>query len=445
MVASMQVSGLNRHEDEARSQVAADQGGSKPPLLFLTQRIPYPPIKGEKIRPFHLLRYLAETFELHVGCLIDNPDDWQHVGKIEAMARTTYFARLPRRRRYTCLKGLLTGDPLSFSFFRDAGLARWVDATLSQVRPLVTFVCSTNMTPYVLDRETQSATLLVDYADVDSEKWRAYAERTRGPMRWIYRREAERVFRAEKRIAEAADAASFVTDAEAALFAELVPSAAAKTCGISNGVDSGYFSPDAAFEPRCDIGVPTYVFTGTMDYWPNVDAVTWFAKDMLPRIRLSCRDARFLIVGAQPSGEVQSLAACPGVEVTGRVDDVRPYLAAATAAVAPLRVARGIQNKVLEAMAMAKPVIATPEAIEGIDLEPGVEAIVVSGAAAIASAAIAAARGEISPDIGILARRRVVSQYNWRARLAGFDPHLAAVLNKTAPRNAPPAAGYPPA
>ena len=137
------------------------------------------------------------------------------------------------------------------------------------------------------------------------------------------------------------------------------------------------------------------------------------------------------------------MAACPGVVVTGRVDDVRPYLAAATAAVAPLRVARGIQNKVLEAMAMAKPVIATPEAVEGIDLVPGAEAIVVSGAAEIASAAIAVARGEISPDIGVRARHRVVSQYNWRARLAGFDPHLAAALDKTAAHHAPVAAGQP--
>ena len=417
--------------------VVSSQGGSKPPLLFLTQRIPYPPTKGEKIRAFHLLRYLAERFELHVGCLVDNPDDWQYVDKVRDVARTAHFARLPRLRRYTCLRGLMTGDPLSFRYFWDTGLARWVDATLRDVQPLVTFVCSTNMSPYALDSSSRSPTLIVDYVDVDSEKWRAYAERKRQPMRWIYRREAEKVFREEKRIAVAADVAAFVTDAEAALFANLVPSAAAKTSGISNGVDSEYFSPDASFEPLRDIGVPTYVFTGTMDYWPNVDAVTWFAKDILPRIRLACRDARFLIVGAQPSGEVQSLATCPGVVVTGRVDDVRPYLAAATAAVAPLRVARGIQNKVLEAMAMAKPVIATPEAIEGIELVPGTEAIVVSGAASIAAAAIEAARGEISPDIGMRARHRVVSQYNWRARLAGFDSHLATAANQTVPREAP--------
>ena len=204
----MRVSGLTRHGGEARPHVATGPGAPKPPLLFLTQRIPYPPTKGEKIRPFHLLRYLAAEFELHVGCLIDNPDDWQHVGKIRDMARTTYFARLARRRRYTCLSGLITGEPLSFRFFWDSGLARWVDATLSQVRPVVTFVCSTNMAPYVLDHQTRSAALLVDYADVDSEKWRAYAGRTRGPMRWVYRREADKVFREEKRIAAAADTVS---------------------------------------------------------------------------------------------------------------------------------------------------------------------------------------------------------------------------------------------
>ena len=226
------------------------------------------------------------------------------------------------------------------------------------VRPAVTFVYSSNMAPYILDLP-KTGTRVVDLVDVDSEKWRAFAETTTGPMRLVYRREWRKIAALERRIARECDLSAFVSDAEARLFARQHPDCAARIRGVSNGVDHRYFDPALDHPPVYDTTRPNYVFTGTMDYPPNVEAVGWFAADILPLIRRTLPAARFHIVGSNPSPEVLKLAQLDGVFVTGRVPDVRPYVAHATAGVAPMRIARGIQNKVLEAMAMARPVVLT--------------------------------------------------------------------------------------
>jgi sugar transferase (PEP-CTERM/EpsH1 system associated) len=245
-------------------------------------------------------------------------------------------------------------------------------------------------------------------------------------MRWLYRREAKLVFALERRAAHEADYSTFVSEAEADMFRRLVPERADTIVGISNGVDCAYFDPDGGFAAPYNVGVPNFVFTGTMDYVPNVDAVTWFANEILPAIRRNLPDAQFHIVGANPAQAVQNLTRIKGVHVTGRVPDVRPYLAHATAAVAPMRIARGIQNKVLEAMAMAKPVIVTSDALEGIDAAPESELLLADDAAAFAAAAYRlAADVTEGRRIGEAARRRVVADFSWEGRLQGFDRLLA--------------------
>jgi sugar transferase (PEP-CTERM/EpsH1 system associated) len=268
--------------------------------------------------------------------------------------------------------------------------------------------------------------LIVDLVDVDSEKWRAYAGKASGPMRFLYRREARLVLALERRVAHEADYSTFVSDAEAGMFRELVPDRADRIVGISNGVDCGYFDPAAGFASPFNVGVSNFVFTGTMDYVPNVDAVTWFANTILPLVRRSLPDAQFHIVGANPTSAVRSLAKLRGVYVTGRVPDVRPYLANATAAVAPMRIARGIQNKVLEAMAMARPVIVTADALEGIAAVPDSELLLADSAPAFAAAAYrVAADVTEGRRIGGAARERVVADFSWEGRLRGFDRLLA--------------------
>jgi len=401
-----------------------------PPLLFLTQRIPYPPIKGEKIRPYHILQHLRQHFSVHLGTLVDDPADLQHIPAVQAMCAGSHFATLDRRRaKVACLRGLLTGEALSVTFFRDRGLRRWVQEVLDKVRPAAIYVFSSNMAPYILGAGTRPCVL--DLTDVDSEKWRAYAQTARPPMRWVYRREWRRVAALERRILRECDWSTFVSNDEAALFARLNPGGEERIRAISNGVDAEYFDPNRPTEAPYTTDRPTFVFTGTMDYPPNVDAVAWFAESVLPLVRQASPDAAFCIAGASPAPRVQALTALPGVTVTGRVPDVRPYLAHAAAAVAPMRIARGIQNKVLEAMAMARPVVVTPDALEGIAAQPGTEVLVAADAAAFAAACLHA----LTPDaaaLGPAARQRVLADYSWAGRLRGFDPLFAPALARAA-------------
>ena len=325
--------------------------------------------------------------------------------------------------RLLCLRGLLTGESLSVAFFRDRGLARWVKDVVERVRPEVIFVNSSNMAPYILDLP-KAGVRIVDLADVDSEKWRAYADTAGFPMNWVYRREWRTVAALERRIARECDLATFVSDAEASLFTRQLPEFAGKIKGVSSGVDHRYFDPAWDHPTVYDTALPTFVFTGTMDYPPNVDAVVWFAETILPIVRRTIPDAQFYIVGNSPSDSVQRLAQIPGVFVTGRVADVRPYVAHATASVAPMRIARGIQNKVLEAMALGKPVIVTAGALEGIDAAPGLEVILADTAADFAAAAVRLATTADGTAIGLAARRRVVKDYDWPARLSRYDTLL---------------------
>jgi polysaccharide biosynthesis protein PslH len=400
-------------------------------LLFLTQRIPYPPIKGEKIRPLQILQHLRKSYNVHLGCLVDDPHDVQHIETVQNLCTSSYFAQIDRgRAKITCLSGLLTGEPLSVVFYRDRGLANWVRQIIREIKPQIIFVCSSNMAPYILDLRTEATPCLVDLADVDSEKWKSYAETAAFPMNWVYRREGRKVAELEARIARECDWSVFVSDPEADLFRKLQPQFWEKIRAVSNGVDLDYFDPAHPFDAPYDMNSANFVFTGTMDYPPNVDAVTWFAQEILPVIRRSIPGAQFHIVGASPAPQVKVLEAIAGVFVSGRVADVRPYVAHATACVAPMRIARGIQNKVLEAMAMGRPTVVTADALEGINAEPGADLLLANDVDEFAKACLACAEPGAAA-LGDNARRRVLREYAWPQQLKRFD----AFLNER--RNAP--------
>ena len=293
-----------------------------PGLLFLSQRIPYPPNKGEKIRAYQILKYLTQHFTVHLGCLVDDPLDEPYEATLAEMCASSHFAHLDRRRaRWQCLSGLLTGEPLSVTFYRDAGLQHWVRDLVAREKPEVIFVYSSNMAPYILDLRAGVPRVVVDLVDVDSEKWRAYAETGQGLMRFVHRREWHKTAALEARIARECDWCSFVSDDEAALFAQGNPGVEGKIRGISNGVDHLYFDPSLPFAPLFATDRANFVFTGTMDYPPNIEAVRWFAQEILPAIQVRLPRAQFHIVGASPAPEVTALAELPGVFVTGRVVD----------------------------------------------------------------------------------------------------------------------------
>lgn len=392
-------------------------------LLYLVHRIPYPPNKGDKIRSFHLLKHLARSHKVHVGAFVDDPDDWQYADALAKLAGGE-VKLLPLHSRMATLKsaiGLLTGEPLSVPYYRDRGMQAWVNAMLAQ-RPIHhAVVYSSSMAQYIMDRPRLRR--VIDFVDIDSDKWRQYADKKAWPMCMVYRREAHKLFEYERRVTHAFDAACFVSDAESNLFKQLAPDCDSKVFAYSNGVDTEFFSPaNAGVSPYPD-NVRAIVFTGAMDYWANVDAVAWFAKEAFPAIRAANRDVKFYIVGARPSAAVQALANESSVVVTGAVQDTRPYIAHAALAVAPLRIARGIQNKVLEAMAMAKATIVTPEALEGIAAEPGSELLLAADAQAFAKRCQQLLTNP-EPEIGIAARKRVVADFGWDAHLEKFDARL---------------------
>ena len=390
-------------------------------LLFLAHRIPYPPNKGDKIRAWHLLKHLAKHHRIHLGAFIDDPADWQYAEKVRAVCASTNLVGIePRWGKVRSLTGLLTGEPLTLPFYRHPGMQKWVDACLAAgVGQVLTY--SSAMASFVMQHG--SARRIMDFVDIDSDKWRQYAPTKPWPLSWLYRREGDKLLAWERRVAAEFDASLFVSAAEAADFQALAPESAGKVGYYHNGVDADFFSPERDYPNPYPDASKTVVFTGVMDYWPNVDAVLWFAAEVLPLLHVNLPGCRFAIVGSKPAPEVLALAGQSGILVTGRVEDVRPYLAHAHVVVAPLRIARGIQNKVLEGMAMARPVVATPQALEGIDAIPDIEVRVAGDAAAMAAAVLTALNDSRA---GPAARQRVLESFSWAHNLVSVDQLLEA-------------------
>jgi sugar transferase (PEP-CTERM/EpsH1 system associated) len=397
---------------------------TKPNLLFLCHRLPYPPDKGEKIRAFRILRHLARDFRVHLGCFIDDPEDVKHVEAVEALcASLMWLPMSPATVKLKALRGLITGSPLSVASFANATMGAWVAEKLATEKPVIVFVYSSAMAQFVLGRDLGDTKLVMDFVDVDSDKWRQYAEKARIPMKWVYTREARKLLAFDRRVAAQSDAAIFVSDAEADLFRTLSPETAGVTHAMANGIDCEYFAPAPGRSSSPATDGPHIVFTGTMDYWPNVDAVMWFTADILPLIRRERPQATFTIVGSKPTRDVLALGQESHITVTGRVPDVRPYLDGASVVVAPMRMARGIQNKVLEGMAMAKPVVTTQQGLEGIHAEAGRHLLVADTAEDFARAVIDATTPAHS-KLGYYARRLMQQSYAWPARLALLDELL---------------------
>ena len=397
-------------------------------LLYLVHRLPYPPNKGDKVRSYHLLKHLAAQHQVFLGTFVDDPQDEVHVPTVRDLCAELHVARLrPRQAKLRSAWALLGEQALTLRYYRDAGMNAWVDQLASRHAIDAVVVFSSAMAQYA--QRLPQIPMLVDFVDVDSAKWSQYASQHRWPMSWLYRREGESLLAYERSVALQARRSFFVTDKESALFTQLAPECAGRVDTISNGVDADFFSPDASRpSPFAATQELPIVFTGAMDYWPNIDAAIWFSKDILPRLLPTHPKLRFYVVGRSPSSEVKALAS-PHVVVTGTVPDVRPYLQGARIVVAPLRVARGVQNKILEAMAMARPVltstackqaIVTSGAPSGLH-EADTEADYVAGIERLL-----ADPQRAQPD-GRLARELVLAQYSWRAHLAGLDRHLTAI------------------
>jgi len=389
----------------------------KPALLYLVHRIPYPPNKGDKIRSYHLLRYLRQHYRVFLGAFIDDPQDWEYVSLLESECEGCCFVDLsPGKARIKSIVGLINGQPLTLPYYADRRMRQWVDSIVAEWQIERVIVYSSAMAQYVTRQLVSLERRVIDFVDIDSDKWRQYALKKQWPMNWVYHREANKLLAYEQSLAAIFDASLFVSSAEAAMFRSLISADHEKITYYNNGVDTDYFSPSSDFVNPYHDGDEVLVFTGAMDYWPNIDAVTWFAKEVFPEIGRIAPLARFFIVGSNPSETVKQLAKLDRVEVTGRVEDIRPYLQFARAAVAPMRIARGIQNKVLEAMAMEKPVIVSDPGFEGINAEPGKELLLANTTREFVSYIPRLVAGAYD-SLGKEARVRVKKDFSWEANL----------------------------
>jgi len=403
----------------------------KPRLLFLAHRIPYPPDKGEKIRAWHMLEHLACSWAVDLGCMVDDPADARHLPVLQDCCAEVHAAPVTRGGRIArTLLGTRPGQPLSLAWFHEPGLARWVRTGLAARRYEAVLAYSSAMAAYVPPGPGGPLRIL-DMVDVDSEKWRAYAASESGPKRFVWAREARTLLAFERRAAAHFDRTLLVSAQEARTFATLAPEVASRVDWMENGVDVARFDPEGRWPDPFAGESPAIVFTGTMDYRPNVEAVSFFATKVIPLLASLSPAPHFHIVGANPSPAVRALAELPRVHVTGSVPDMRPYFAHAAVAVAPLRIARGIQNKVLEAMAMARPVVASPEAHEGVRAVAGRDLLVADGAEAMAAAVTQVLTGRL-PGLGAAARAAVLAGHDWKATLARLDDIVAAASRSKA-------------
>ncbi|ACN15086.1 glycosyl transferase (group I) [Desulforapulum autotrophicum HRM2] len=406
-------------------------------ILYIAHRIPYPPNKGDKIRTFNEIKYLSVFHEIHLACLADNPEDLKydknlkkHCEKVKVIPLNTKLAKIKS------LIALLSKSPLSVSYFYSRQLQRtinnWVSAT--QYDAVICF-CST-MAEYIFRSpqlnpvlNSNGPVLIMDFCDLDSEKWGQYANKSRFPFNIVYGIEHKRLFKYEKSINNAFHHSVVVSPREKELFTELYPSVKNITA-IPNGVDYEYFSPYAKFdsiESGDSHSHPILVFTGAMDYYANIEGVTWFCNEILPGVKKTYPKVQFYIVGSNPASKVRELENIQGVKVTGFVEDIRPYYQFADVCVVPLRIAAGIQNKVLEAMSMGKPVVTTAKALDGIhaviDEHVLVEDLPLKFSIAVTQLLTSI---EQRKTLGANARKFVKQKYNWEINMGHFERLLHA-------------------
>jgi len=381
-------------------------------ILFLAHRVPYPPDRGDKIRSWHILKALCGMVRVHVIALCDDARDKAHLDVLKSVAASVaVFDRKPSRAG-AMMSALLHGGPASVHAFASPALKQHVLSLLERKTIGCVYAFSGQMAQYV--PQTMDARFVMDFVDMDSAKYGQWAHA--GGLKGLANGfEARRLQAFEIATAQRADVSLFISEAEADLFRSVSGLGADKVQVLESGIDLVRFAPDAVageHDPNL------IVFTGQMDYEPNVEAVTDFVRDVWPLVREALPDAKFAIVGRNPVAAVTALAALAGVEVTGEVPDTRVWLKRAALVVAPLKLARGVQNKVLEAMAMGKAVVASSGALTGIDAQIGRDLIMADGADMTVHRLITLLQNPAdAARLGAAARARMEARYGWEAQL----------------------------
>jgi len=409
--------------DPAEATLPID-GNRSVNLLYLVHRIPYPPDKGDRIRAFHIIRHLSRFANIDLACLTDEPISEESKKALERYCRRVAIVKQTSLRKWSQVFTFLgRGRTATEGAFHSNSLHSLVSHWVAHQHYDACLASSSAMAPYLQSQGLRTVRAIVDLVDVDSQKWLDYAAVARAPKKWLYRLEGNRLRRLEQELPTWARAVTLISEPEASLYRSFAMPGEIHV--ISNGVDQVYFKPrEIEQEKGC-------VFVGALDYLPNIDAASWFCQEVWPEVHRRHPEARMRIVGRQPVAEVCKLSEIPGVEVVGTVADVRPYLARAAIVVAPLRIARGLQNKVLEALAMGKATLASPQALEGLRDPQDLPAIIASSAREwINLTDDLIANSEHRRELGIKGRQYVERRYSWETSLSQFERLLGIPVSQ---------------
>lgn len=390
-------------------------------MFFICQRVPFPPDRGDKITTFNEIRHLSTKHEVHVFCLADGRRDLDNIPGLRRYAESvTAVPVIGWTSKLRALKAMFAGGPLSVAAFNEAKLHHAIGRKFAELQPDLIMIYSCNVAQYA--EHFPQVPRIMQFAELDSSRWGQFARRSRLPLRWVYAIEQRRFFAYERHIARTFSHALVCTAAEQRDFERLIPGVPVSLVG--NGVDLDYFRSR---------GVPkrpgSIVFTGVMDYFPNIDAVVWFCDKVLPIVQKQIPAADLTICGSRPAAAVRRLARRRGVTVTGRVPDTRPYLDGAEVFVAPLRMARGIQNKLLEALAMGLPCVASEAAATGTVVPNGEGILAADDPEEFAEHVVRLLRdGAFRAAMAGKARATAEANYRWDGQMACLDRVIATVL-----------------
>jgi sugar transferase (PEP-CTERM/EpsH1 system associated) len=390
-------------------------------ILYICHKVPYPPNRGGKIRSFNMIRHLSQKHSVVVASLAHSERELQESAGLSDYCESVIVDVVPDKVRWMqAVKALPTAMPSSAAYFSSKRLHRRIQEKTRQMKFDVVFVHCAFVAEYALNVDARLK--ILDYGDLDSAKWAEYSTSKPFPLSAGYWLEAKKLRRYERNLISHFDRCTVTTEGEREEFMTLgVP----KSCTvIPNGVDTTYFSK----KEKADFDGSAVVFLGRMDYFPNIDGVCYFVERVLPLIRQSMPDVEFRIIGSNPSKRVLALSQHPGVVVTGHVPDVRCYLQDAALSVAPLRIARGTQNKILESMAMGIPVVATPCAAKGICAVPGRDLLVAEDPALFARHTLDLLQNpQLRGNLSEAGQRQVKASHLWPGSMQILDDLISEV------------------
>ncbi len=401
-------------------------------ILFLSHRIPFPPNKGDKIRSFNEIKFLSKEHNVYLATTCDDINEYDYIPKLEEFCNDIHAVYFNKRLRV--LRSFFCSKPFSVSSFYDPGIQEFVDRTIREKSIDVIFCFCSSMAEYVLrtpkfnEDGLHGIKLIIDFVDLDSDKWRQYAEYSKIPMKWIYHIENKRLFQYEKKINDIFHHSIFVSSREKKVLRRLSPNIKNIEV-IPNGVSLDFFSATEEFnlsEPEEFVPSQSLtgkslalVFTGVMDYFANEDGVKWFCEQIFPIIRKKIPQVEFYIVGNNPTDVVWNLSEIDGVTVTGYVEDIREFYMLADICVIPLRIARGLQNKVLEAMASGKAIVATSNASDGLICHENEDILIADSEEEFAEKVITLMENDLQRDLmGGKAIMNVEENYSWDVNLS---------------------------